>query len=282
MYLLFLTMIYTRNIRLVPFLPLLFLAGCMEMQYSDSKLSREFPGVKARTYKVGGGTLYAVEGGNPLGLPVVWVHGSPGTWTGWSDFFRDTSLLRSYRMIAVDRPGFGFAEDWGAVPGLAEQAALLNRLLDSIGVGESVVLIGHSMGGPVAARMAMQMPERYKGLVLAAPALDPSLEEVTWYQRLAAKPFVERWLPKMIQHSTHEMISLKAELAAMLPLWSRIKARVIVIQGAKDKLVHPGNARFASKVVPSNMVTVWWDDELGHLIPWDRPELFVNAIQTLQ
>lgn len=255
--------------------------GCMEMQYTDAALSSGYPGLGSRTFRLKEGTLYAIVGGNPLGTPVVWVHGSPGTWTGWSAFFKDTALLKSFYMIAVARPGFGYAQDFGPVPGLETQATLLNLLLDSLAVQDSVILIGHSMGGPVAARMAMQQPNRFKGLVLAAPALDPDLEEVTWYQRLAAKQYVDQMLPTMIRHSNREMLQLKSELQTMMPYWQEMRCKVIVLQGAKDKLVHPDNARFVPKIHPALPLEVWWDDELGHLIPWDRPELFVQAINTL-
>ena len=61
------------------------------------------------TIQLHGKSLHYVAVGDTGKPVVVFVHGSPGTWDNFLYFLTDTTLLNTYRMIAVDRPGFGKA-----------------------------------------------------------------------------------------------------------------------------------------------------------------------------
>ena len=73
-------------------------------------------------------------------------------------------------MIAIDLPGHG-QSDVGlpGAGGLADLAGFVLHALDRLGV-ERAHLVGHSMGGAIAARMALESPQRVASLVLVAPA----------------------------------------------------------------------------------------------------------------
>ena len=47
---------------------------------------------------------------------------------------------------------------------------------------ERIMLIGHSLGGPVIARMAMDYPDAYQGLIFVAASIDPEMEKEEWYR----------------------------------------------------------------------------------------------------
>ena len=64
----------------------------------------------------------------------------------------------------------------------------------------------------------------------------------------------------------------------MLPLWSLVKARVIVIQGGKDSLVDPGNADFAAKMMKNTKVILVKVEDMNHFVPWTNPKLIREAI----
>lgn len=64
----------------------------------------------------------------------------------------------------------------------------------------------------------------------------------------------------------------------MIPMWEKITARVIFIQGAKDNLVDPGNAAFAKKQMINTSVDIIYKEDLNHFIPWNRPALVRAAV----
>jgi pimeloyl-ACP methyl ester carboxylesterase len=85
-------------------------------------------------------------------------------------------------MLAITRPGW---EPGSPALGLEGNAAAAVRALDEAGVPRAVV-VGHSLGGAVAAWLAVQEPERVAALVLVAPAADT--RSLTTVDRLLAAP----------------------------------------------------------------------------------------------
>ncbi|MCV5950806.1 alpha/beta hydrolase, partial [Escherichia coli] len=68
-------------------------------------------------------------------------------------------LSQEYRVIAVDRPGFGYSErPRGRLWTPAAQAALATAVLDRLGIDQTTV-VGHSWGALVAAALALNHPE---------------------------------------------------------------------------------------------------------------------------
>lgn len=112
------------------------------------------------------GLLHIAERGEGAGLPVVFLHGFGGSLDNWTNVQNTIALHR--RTIAVDLPGHGKsvahdAAEWSAM------ATALAAILADRGVGRAH-LIGHSMGGAVAATLALIEPESVASLVLIAPA----------------------------------------------------------------------------------------------------------------
>jgi pimeloyl-ACP methyl ester carboxylesterase len=111
-----------------------------------------------------GARLHYFEKGR--GTPVVLLHGN-GSMIG--DFVSSGITERaasSHRVIAFDRPGFGFSErprgrSWGPV----EQAKLFLRAFSQLGI-ERPIVVGHSWGTLVALALALEDPEKVAGLVL--------------------------------------------------------------------------------------------------------------------
>jgi pimeloyl-ACP methyl ester carboxylesterase len=75
------------------------------------------------------------------GVPVVLIHGLPGTAEDWEDV---TPLLAGHRTIAIDRPGYGFSSG-GYVP-FDRQLEAIRGLLAKLHVRRPI-LVGHSYGG---------------------------------------------------------------------------------------------------------------------------------------
>jgi len=212
---------------------------------------------------------------------VVFVHGSPGSLSAFIDFLSDTALLKRAQLISIDRPGFGSSNFGNAEPSLQKQSAYIKSILEEVKGKRPVILVGHSMGGPVIARTAMDYPDMVDGLVLVAGSIDPDLEPNEWYRPPLATPFLRWLLPRSFRASNQEIYHLKPELQEMLPLWPKIKARTIVIQGGKDDLVSPGNADFAKRMLVNAPVEFMLVPDMNHFVPWNHPELIREAVLRL-
>ncbi len=256
--------------------------SCMQFRMKSAQLEEFYAGkglqAENHTYQVGNRTIHYVKVGNEDFPLVLFVHGSPGSLSSFKGFLADSSLLDKALLIAVDRPGFGFSDFGRAEKSLEKQAALLKPILEKYKNNRPITLVGHSLGGPVIARMAMDYPELVDGLVMVAPSIDPDLEPNEWFRAPLATPFLKWLLPRSIRASNDEIYALKPELQKMLPLWSHINSKTIVIQGGKDNLVPPGNAYFAQKMITQVPVQLVFNEEMNHFVPWTFPELIRNAI----
>ena len=261
---------------------LALLPRCVSMHMSDKKVNEYFEGTAQKPsfyeYTLNGRKIhYAAMGADTLPM-VVFVHGSPGSWDAFISFFKDTTLYQVARIVSVDRPGFG-KSGYGKVEiSLEEQAALLMPVLKTSKSPRLPILVGHSLGGPVISRMAMDYPHLVGGLVLVAPSIDPELEKWEWYRHVGGFFLFRAIIPKELDVSNQEILPLKKELNRMVPLWTHIRVPVTVIQGDKDNLVPPGNADFARKMLINSPTEIWMVPQMNHFSPWSRPGLIRDAI----
>jgi pimeloyl-ACP methyl ester carboxylesterase len=278
---------YSKLIITFSLIAFLFLVmdSCMQFRMSKKEVAQFF---KDKPHK---GTLHSyithqqkinyLTVGNSSFPLVVFVHGSPGSLSAFIDFMSDSVLLAQAQLISVDRPGFGDSNFGYGEKSLKRQAAVLKPILEENKNNRPIILVGHSLGGPVIARMAMDFPELVDGLVIVAGSIAPDLEPNEWFRAPLATPFLKWILPRSFRASNDEIYHLKAELQEMLPLWKNIRARTIVIQGKKDVLVDPGNAAFAKKMMTNAEVTLVEVDGMNHFVPWSNPELIQDAIVKL-
>jgi pimeloyl-ACP methyl ester carboxylesterase len=258
------------------------LSGCLSFRMSEKEMRKEFKGVPFQPefnhYVVEGRNMNYVSNGQDSLPLVIFVHGSPGAWNAFSDFLKDSILLKKVRMISVDRPGFGYSDYGQGEPSLDKQAELLKPILEKNKQNRTVTLVGHSLGGPLIVKMAMNYPELIDRLIIVAGSVDPALEPHEWYRKPMASIFVRWMLPGSIKASNKEILGLKPELEKMIPYWSAVKAPTIIIQGLQDDLVPPGNADFAKKMLINAPVEIMLVKDLNHFVPWKRPDLIREAI----
>lgn len=214
-------------------------------------------------------------------LPLlVLVHGSPGSSDAYMDYLGDTSLSARVRMLALDRPGFGYTEGFGKPePSMAAQAAAVKALVDQVAPGKKVLLMGHSLGGPVIARFAMDYPDQTAALILVAGSIDPEQEEHPWWQKAVDVPPLKWLTPKSLWTSNAEIIPLEKELENMLPLWPGIHCPVQIIHAENDQLVPFANVAFAKRVLvncPELKLEI--SPEGDHFILWSRQPVVKKAI----
>ena len=119
-------------------------------------------------------TLNYHEAGEPTGLggglPLVMLHGGGPGASAWSNFGSALpGFAENFRTLLVDQPGFG-ASDKPEVVGnyFRFAAAHVVALLDELGI-DRVHLLGNSLGGGTAMRLALEHPKRVGRLVLMGP-----------------------------------------------------------------------------------------------------------------
>ena len=220
--------------------------------------------------------------GSPEKQPLLFVHGSPGSWEGWSHFLLDPELQKNFHVIAVDRLGYGGSDPGNAELSLASQADAILEVLKINHSRVPAILIGHSFGGPVIARAAMDHPDLLGGLIFVASSVAPELEQVKWMQLPATWWPIRVLLPNHLRVCNEEILGLKTELTSMLPLWKNIAAKVILIQGEKDDLVPPQNLDFlVAHLRHENIVKVVRVADLNHFVPWKRPDIIFDSIREI-
>jgi pimeloyl-ACP methyl ester carboxylesterase len=115
------------------------------------------------------------------GPALVFVHGLGASWQSWLENIPD--FARDHRVVAMDLPGFGCSELPDHDISIEYYADWTFRLLDELGISEGAV-VGNSMGGFIAADMAIVRPERVQRLAVVSAA-------VFWQEYRRAQPLVQ-------------------------------------------------------------------------------------------
>lgn len=134
-------------------------------------LQRWRAGCRRRSLRIGGWRWVYAErpGQDPAAPPLVLLHGFTGGKENWYPLLR--ALGRRHRVLVPDLPGWGESERRrGEDYGYAAQAARVAEFLAWLSPEQPVVLLGHSMGGAIAALVAARAPQRVAmlGLLNAA------------------------------------------------------------------------------------------------------------------
>ncbi len=256
-------------------------SGCFSFSMSDKKFEEFYENRPhkpvSKTYDVDGYEMHYMYQDMNQDASLVFIHGTPGSWSAFAGYFDYDTLYNVANIVAPDRPGFGKSSYGKPIKSLEEQSMLMKPMIEAI--PSPRILIGHSLGGPIVARMAMDYPELIDGIIMLAPALDPELEpEEDWFRVPMRWPIIGFLAPKIFRISNEELIFLDEELELMLPLWEGIEIPSTVIQGGKDDLVHPGNAPFADSMLVNAPKRIIFLDNQNHFLPWNEEELIKAEI----
>lgn len=233
-------------------------------------------------YQTGFREIHYVQAGDESKPLVVFIHGSPGSLSAFIHFLTDSILLKRALLVTTDRPGFGYSNFGNAEGSLLKQCEALKPILEQHKLNRPVILVGHSLGGPLIAKMAMQYPDLVDGLVIVAGSIDPGLEpNETWFRAPLATPFLSWIMPRSWRASNEEIYHLKPELEMMEPYWKNITCPVVVIHGKKDQLVSFDNVDYARKMLINAHVEYVIEDDMNHFVPWSNPELIRDGILRL-
>ncbi len=144
-----------------------------------------------------GAEIYWEAGGNPDGIPVVWLHGGPGTGLMSGGYNRAPDATR-WLVIGLDQRACGrsrplVTESGFDLSGLTTQAMIadLEELREHLGISHWVVA-GGSWGTTLALAYGQDHPDRALGFLLAA-VTDGSRAYVEWISERIGRVFPEAW-----------------------------------------------------------------------------------------
>jgi pimeloyl-ACP methyl ester carboxylesterase len=212
---------------------------------------------------------------------VIYIHGTPGSADGWADYL--VSPVPGLEAIAVDRLGFGeSAGRNGGVDSFQSQAEAIAPLLvkrSATGGDRWPIIVGHSLGGPIAARLAAMYPDRVGGLIIVAGSLDPAQEKPGLGQSIATTGFVRFFLPTTLDNSMGELDAAKQQTTLLAPELAKVICPVTIIHGTTDQLVPYANVAYMQRTLtgaaPLRITTL---PGQGHFIPWERADAIRQAV----
>ncbi|AOW93549.1 4,5-9,10-diseco-3-hydroxy-5,9,17-trioxoandrosta-1(10),2-diene-4-oate hydrolase [Rhodococcus sp. WMMA185] len=128
---------------------------------STSKFAQVRPDLKLHYHEAGVGN----------DTTIVLLHGGGPGASSWSNFAKNIPVLaEKFHVLAVDQPGYGLSDKPTEHPQyFVHSASALKDLLDALGIGGRVHLLGNSLGGGAAVRFALDYPDRAGRLVLMGP-----------------------------------------------------------------------------------------------------------------
>lgn len=265
---------------------LLMAQACMKFRISDGDAKARFTNsgvtLTIADFTADNFKLHYAKTGNDSLPTLFFIHGSPGAWSAFERYMRDTVLLSKYRMIAVDRPGFGYSQ-FGDAMNLEDQVAIITPFIQSIRNAKPIYGIGHSLGGPLAAKLEMDTPGLFSGLVFLAASVDPAQEKKEHWRYVLDKTPLIYLVPGAFKPSNRELIYLKDDLTAMDNRWSSIKCPVWIVHGNKDTFVPVENSAYLDKKLTSvSSKTLLILDGARHFIPWEQYEDIRKVLMELR
>jgi len=219
----------------------------------------------------GAPATYRVAG---AGEPVVLVHGLSGSWRWWGPVLE--SLNERRRVYVPELPRLG-----RRLPA-AELTRWLARWLDAAGL-ERVDLVGHSLGGLIAAELAAEEPRRARRLALVAPAGIPcGTSLLSRAARLTGTLYdLRRRLPTVVGDALHAgplsllrgaLFASERDLSTEL---ASVQARTLLVWGEDDRLLPPRIAAEWQRVLPGvRLVSL----RCGHVPMWEAPRELASCL----
>ncbi|MBS1510067.1 MAG: alpha/beta hydrolase [Bacteroidetes bacterium] len=254
----------------------IFLSQCviMKNRWSDGKAYGVFKTkhVPLQIYDtiINGHHLHYAVCGNDNQPTLVFIHGSPGSWMNYMKFMWDSAMRNKFRIVAIDRPGFGYS-DFGKAMHLQDQCAIIWPVLEKLKNNQPMYLAGHSYGGPTAVKLAADHPGAFHTIIIISGALDINQEaKETWRHVMNARPMY--WLlPGAFGPSNTELLYLKDDLVPLQNDFRNVTCHVLFVHGDADTWVPISNIGYGTKMMV-NAASIHADTLHGadHQIPWKR------------
>ncbi|MCL6461054.1 MAG: alpha/beta hydrolase [Flavobacterium micromati] len=260
--------------------------SCVKMRFTDKQTQKYFDKTTTTfhdtTIRFDDYNIHYIVTGNVQKPTLLFIHGSPGSWNAFKEYLSDTLLLNKYRMIAIDRPGFGYS-NFSEAENLSVQSQRISEFIKNIDNKKALILVGHSVGGPVVAKLAVDHPEWYSRIVILAGSLDPKAENPEKWRKVIKVSPIRYLIPGALRPSNDELWWLKQDLVDLEPELKKISSDVTIIHGTKDVLVPYSNVAFMTKsFVNAKSVDIITIENANHFIPWSHYKIVRDALLNIK
>ncbi|MBI9077046.1 MAG: alpha/beta hydrolase [Desulfatibacillum sp.] len=299
---------------------LLLAFGC-SAKYSNTNFTPQIIEAEIETKGVGASDFIEIDNMNMHyietgeGAPIVLIHG----WLCWGAYWEKMIpyLSRDHHIYAMDLIGHGLSDkplDDGISFSTDAQARRVIEFMEKKSITNAVV-VGHSMGGEIAAKVALMAPDRVeKAVLICAAGMEDTPKLLPSYIRMARAmhlepvilPFfsegtIRNFLPGLMFYKGNVvpeefvkdlvMANLSGENAKKAVLkvtvqglfqdfiddrCPEMKAKVLVISATDDLIVPPSMGKEYDRLLPDS--TYMEFDQAAHMLPWERAEDVANAI----
>ncbi len=290
--------------------------GCSSAPYTVESVKEELRREKigdSHFVTVGPHTIHYLEAGT--GEPMIMIHG----WLCWGAYWKKVmpAMADRYRVIAPDLLGHGISDkplDPSVSYGTDAQAERVIAFMDALGI-ERAYVVGHSMGGEIAAKVAITAPARVRGLVLiCAAGMEETPKLLPGYIRAAralrmegiladllTEGMVRRHIKGLMFYRENDVpeefirdvamsnLKDKEDRKAMARVTREglfrnfldtrcggISAPTLVISAKYDRVVPPAmGERYHSLLPDSRLVVI---DRAAHMVPWEQSDQVAASI----
>ena len=246
--------------------------------------------------EVGGTKIEVMVGG--AGDPMLVLHGSGGN-KGWLQYLQ--SLSDHYQVYAPSHPGFGNSErpDW--LENMDDLACFYSWFLEELGL-EAVHVMGFSLGGWLAAEMAIMCPHTFKSIVLVDSAgIKPVHGEIADIFLMSGPQVIENMFydPEQSPEYTkmygqeptpehRQVLEGNRAMAARLTwkpymfdprlpsLLARVHAPTLIVWGRQDAIVPLECGELFQKAMIGSTLKVI--ENCGHTPQYEKPQEFVDTV----
>ncbi|HEX7705340.1 MAG TPA: alpha/beta fold hydrolase [Thermoanaerobaculia bacterium] len=227
-------------------------------------------------------TLWERRAGS--GTPVIFVHGLSGSSNWWSRNL--DAVAAGHTAAAVDLVGFGrnirFLGMPSLIPPFGEVTALLARWLETF--GEPVHLVGHSMGGQIAIRLAAERPDLIRSLVLVSAAGMPfGFDPRPHVRPLVRPPYGGAGIARVLfpdflraGPTSVAVATSRVVLGDMRRLMHSLRLPVLLVWGENDPLVPLVYGEAMRREIEGAELVVL--PRAAHVPMWDTPEAFNRSL----
>jgi len=239
--------------------------------------------IKSRYVKIDNLNIRYYQGGQ--GEPLLIIHGGNSHARLWVNNMRE--LCQNHTILVPDLPGFGLSQSMEGKFYIPELVDFIDKFAQAMGL-ESFNLMGHSLGGGIAASYSLQFPQKVKKLilidsmcmgedialwvrVLSLPAFGISLGKsvVALFQGI-------KWLTEAMFRSIDfivplsqasiiigcSSVTLRAQTVVLMQRLSEIIVPTLIVWGKNDRIVPVKQAYAAATVIPDCQLKVF--EDCGH------------------
>ena len=247
------------------------------------------------------------------GRDILLIHGTPGSIEDWQSII--DSLATKYRVTAYDRTGHGFSTATNYTYTIKENVAIANQLINKLAL-DSILVVGHSYGGSIAANMAATTNDKVESyIIIASPLYQfepdflfklnaiPLLGKgiTTLISKTIAPQKIEEGLvnafggnktiitdtflnirkqlwsqAKVLQATSKERINYDSNLKEVSNLYKKITKKVTILYGTNDDLHIQEDCIALHKDIPTSELIVI--KNVAHYVQFEKPNTVINTI----